>query len=118
MSEQVKEEISKQIAEYKTFDDVIRLGEYYNLAFPTKYPYSAYYYTTEDADRILLTVIEKAECKAGATKLLKLKVAQADAIYTDVRTGKEYSGETLRKGISVELLGEKDSAHLFYFKKN
>ena len=111
-------EYARLIKEYKSFEHIVRLGEYYNLAFPTKYPYSAYYYTTESADEMLLTVIEKAECKAGTTKRLKIKVAQADATYTDVRTGKEYSGEALRRGITVELLGEKDSAHLFYFKKN
>ena len=118
MSDEIKNEISAQIKEYKSFEHIVRLGEYYNLALPTKYPYSAYYYTTESADEMLLTVIEKAECKAGTTKLLKLKVAQADATYTDVRTSKQYSGEALRRGITVELLGEKDSAHLFYFKKN
>jgi alpha-galactosidase len=118
MSDEVKREIATQIKEYKSFEDIIRLREYYNLAFPTKYAYSAYYYTNENADEMLLTVIEKADCNAGQTKLLKLKTAQADATYTDVRTGKEYSGEMLRKGITVELLGEKDSAHLFYFKKN
>jgi hypothetical protein len=95
----------------------MRLGEYYNLAFPTKYDYSAYYYTTEDASEIVLTVIEKAGCKKGVTKKLKVKAADAEATYTDVRTGKSYSGEELRAGIVVELVGERDSAHLFLFKK-
>ena len=117
MSDEIKRDISAQIAEYKSFDHVMRLGEYYNLAFPTKYDYSAYYYTTEDASEIVLTVIEKAGCKKGLTKKLKVKVADADASYIDVRTGKTYSGEELRAGITVELLGERDSAHLFLFKK-
>ena len=118
MSDEIKNKIAEQIEEYKTFDHIARLGDHYNLASPTKYGYSAYYYTTPTADEILLTVIEKADCKAGTTKLLKIKVAQNGANYTDVRTGKQYSGEALRKGISVELLGERDSAHLYYFKKN
>jgi alpha-galactosidase len=117
MSEEIKRDISAQIAEYKSFDHVMRLGEYYSLAFPTKYDYSAYYYATEDASEIVLTVIEKEGCKKGVTKKLRVKVADANASYTDVRTGKSYSGEELRSGIVVDLLGERDSAHLFYFKK-
>ena len=117
MSEEIKRDISAQIAQYKSFDHVMRLGEYYNLAFPTKYDYSAYYYTTEDASEIVLTVIEKDGCKKGTTKKLRVKVADADASYTDACTGKTYSGEELRSGITVELLGERDSAHLFLFKK-
>ena len=118
MSDEVKREIAKQIAEYKTFEDVIRLGEYYNLAFEANYPYSAYYYTYRENSEILFTVIEKSGCKKGSTKLLKIRSAIAGATYTDQRTGKVYSGEELRAGLRVELLGDKDSAHLYFFKKN
>jgi len=115
MSDGIKADITKQIAEYKQIDSVIRLGEYYNLARPTQYGYSAYYYTY--GDTVVMTVIEKADCKSGKTKLLKIKTADADAKYTDIRTGKTYSGEELIKGIAVSLAGEKDTAHLFIFKK-
>jgi len=96
-------------------NELKRLGEYYNLARPTQYGYSAYYYTY--GDTVVMTVIEKADCKSGKTKLLKIKTADADAKYTDIRTGKTYSGEELIKGIAVSLAGEKDTAHLFIFKK-
>ncbi len=118
MNDEIKADIAKQIAEYKKFDHVMRLGEYYNLASPTKYSYSAYYYTTEDASQIVLTLIEKAGTKAGRTKLLKIKSAILDATYTDTRTGKKYSGEELRRGLALDLLGEKDSAQLFIFVKD
>lgn len=118
MSDEIKRDIAAQIKEYKTFDHVMRLGNYYNLAFPTKYGYSAYYYAIDDASEIVLTVIEKADCQKGSTKRLKVKAAIAGAEYTDVRTGKVYSADELRAGITVELCGEKDSAHLYYFKKN
>jgi alpha-galactosidase len=118
MSEGIKAEIAKQIAEYKTFEDVIRLGEYYNLAFERNYPYSAYYYTYKNNSEILFTVIEKADCKKGSTKLLKIRSAISGATYTDTRSGKIYSGDELRAGLKIELCGEKDSAHLYFFKKN
>ncbi len=118
MSEDIKKVISKQINEYKTFEDVMRLGEYYNLASPVKYDYSAYYYTNDDNSMLVLTVIEKEGCAAGCTKLLKLKRADAGASYTDMRTGKKYSGEELVKGLKLSLVGEKDSAQLYLFKKD
>ena len=116
MSDAVKTEIAKQIAEYKTFDEVMRLGDYYPLASPHKYDYSAYYYTY--GDTVVMTVIEKADCKAGKTKLLKVKTADSNACYTDVRTGKTYAGAELQKGISVSLTGVRDTAHLFIFKRS
>ena len=117
MSEEIKETIARQIAEYKSFDSLARLGDYHSLALPTKYGYSAYYYINADRSEILLSVIEKKDCKKGSTKLLKIREAIADAIYIDKRSGKQYTGETLRRGISVELSGEPDSATLMYLQR-
>ena len=64
-----------------------------------------------------MTVIEKANCPAGTTKLLRLKAARADALYTDVRSGKTYRGEELRRGLRLELVGGGDQAQLLYFKQ-
>jgi len=117
MSDEIKGEISAQIAKYKQFEHVIRQGDHYSLASPTKYPYSAYYYATDDASELLFTVIEKGNCQKGETKLLKLRAADPKVHYTDVFTGKTYEGEQLRRGLRIELIGDGDRAHLFYFKK-
>jgi alpha-galactosidase len=118
MTDEIRAEMKKQIAEYKEFEHLMRLGEYYNLASPVNYDYSSYYYTNEDASEIIFTLIERPDCKQGKTKLLKIKVADSTAIYTDVRSGKKYSGEELKRGLTLTLTGEKDSAQLFYFKKD
>jgi alpha-galactosidase len=117
MSDEIKRDIAAQIAQYREFEHVTRTGDYYSLAHPTKYPYSAYYYATDDASEILFSVIEKADCKQGSTKLLKIKTAKSDAVYTDVLSGKSYRGEELRAGLRIELIGGGDRAHLFYFKQ-
>ncbi len=116
MSEEVKQTIAAQIAQYKSLEHIIRLGDYYSLASPTKYDYSAYYYASSDARELLLTVIEKRGCPAGSTKRLRIKAARTDALYTNVITGKTYSGEELRAGIRIGLNGTDDSAHLLYLK--
>ena len=118
MTDEIKDEIAREIKEYKAFEHLMRLGVYYNLAFHTKYDYSAYYYVSPARDEMLLSVIEKADGKADRTKLLKLKEAIADATYTDLRTGAQYRGEELRRGLRVELSKEPDTAHLLHLKKN
>ncbi|MBE6667572.1 MAG: alpha-galactosidase [Ruminococcaceae bacterium] len=115
MTEEIKLEIAKQIKEYKLIEDVMRLGDYYMLTSPVKYPYSSYYYVNGDNGRIVLSVIETAACKAGRTKLLKIRRADRDATYSDIRTGKLYSGVELQNGISVSLTGKPDTAELFIF---
>ena len=117
MTDEQKAEFAAQIAEYKGFDHIIRLGEYYPLVSPFTHPYSAYYYAWDDGCELLFTVIECANCKAGSTKRLRLKAAKAGATYVDMRTGKQYTGEELQKGLIVPLVGESDSAHLYHFKK-
>ena len=118
MSSEMRAEMKKQIAEYREFEHLMRLGDYYNLASPFKYDYSAYYYTNEDSSEIIFTLIERPDCKAGKSKLLKIKAADATATYTDVISGKKYSGEDLKRGLSLTLTGEKDSAQIMYFKKD
>ena len=118
MSDEIKAEIANQIKEYRLIEDVMRLGDFYRLTSPVTHSYSSYYYASEDNRKIVLTVVETAECRAGKTKLLKIGRADANASYTDIRTGKTYSGEELRRGISVSLIGEPNSAELFIFVKN
>ncbi len=118
MSEEIKRDIARQIKEYKEFEHIMRLGDYYELASPTKYPYSAYYYASKDNSEFVMTVIETSQCKEkGSTKLLKIKNAIADAKYTEIYSKKQYSGDELRRGLKIELTAEEDTAHLLYFKK-
>ena len=114
MSNEIKTIMAEQIREYKSFAHVIRLGDYYCLASPWKYDYSAYYYVKED--EILLSVIEKKGCQKGNTKRLKIKAADACHDYLDLRTNKRYSGLELKAGIVISLTGEENSAHLLHLK--
>ena len=116
MSDEIKTIISEQIAAYKRFEHIIRMGDYYSLVSPWEHDYAAYYYATSDQSEILLSVIEKKNCQKGSTKRLKIKAAKVDALYTDLRTGKTYTGDMLKKGIVLDLTGEPDSAQILYLK--
>ncbi len=117
MSDEVKAEIARQIAEYRGLEHLMRLGDHYCLALPTTHDYSAYYYANSDSSELLLTVIESNCKKPGKTKLLRLSAADRNATYIDRFTGKEYAGDALRHGISVPLTAMNSTAVLFHFVK-
>ena len=118
MSDEIKAEISRQIKEYHSIEDVIRLGDYYPLVSPVNAPYSAYYYVSRDRSKIVLTVIDKGEGKKTCTKKLRIKQAYADSSYTDIRTGNIYSGKELADGIKFDISGKPDRAELIILTKN
>lgn len=118
MSDEINTEISRQIAEYRTLEHVMREGDFFRLVAPEKEKYSAYYYATADRSELLLTLVEKKDCKAGTSKPLKLKAAKQDAVYTDVFSGEVYTGKELASGLTLSLTGEADSAKLLYLKQN
>ncbi len=118
MSDEIKAAIAKQIADYRIFEHLMRLGEYHRLASPTDMPYAAYYYISESADEVLLTVIEKANGAPGETVPLKVKSAKCGCVYTDVFSGRTYTGEQLRDGICLPLDGTDEHAELMYLRSD
>ncbi len=117
MSDEVKSAIAKHVEEYRSFEHIIRTGDYYRLVPPVKNRYTAYYYVMPDKSELLLSVIETADGKGGRTKKLKLGAVDGGAEYVDVYTGDRYKGSELKKGIAVDLDGTPDSAKLFYMKR-
>ena len=117
-SDEVNKRISEQIAEYREIEHIIREGEFFRLSYPEKEKYSAYYYATADRSEILLSIIEKPECRAGSTKLLKVREAIDGAVYTDRYSKKRYTGRELREGVYLPLMGETGTARLYLLEKN
>ena len=114
MSEGVKKEIARQIKEYKSFEDLIRLGDYYSLVCPFEKGYAAYYYADKEGTEILFSLLEQENCQKGETVLLRFTAAKADKVYTDVLSGKTYLGSDLKKGVRFSLKGEKFSAEMMH----
>ncbi len=115
MTAPIKEEMARQVKEYKSFEHLVRLGDYYCIACPFLSDYSSYYYTNEDRSEILFSLIEKRSAKKGVTKPLKIKEAKKGVTYVDVLSGSKYTGEELKAGLVLPLAGEKDTASLMYF---
>ncbi|MBQ7322285.1 MAG: alpha-galactosidase [Clostridia bacterium] len=101
--EAIKEEIRRQVAQYRTFDHLIQNGTHYRLASPYETELSAYYYQL--GDEILLSAIHtNGSAVIGKKKTVtKLTVRTADkhASYRDLLGGGTYTGEQLRAGIEI-----------------
>ena len=114
MSEAIKAEMSREVGEYKSFEHLVRLGDYYSLVSPFEEDYAAYYYTDKTRKEFLLSVVEKGQTVSRPTKLLKIREAKSDKIYVDLLTGSKYDGAELREGLILALTGEKDTASLLH----
>ena len=115
MTDAVKEEMARQVKEYKTFEHIVRQGDYYSLVSPFFDDYAAYYYITKDRAEILFSLVEKRGAKPRASKPLKIRAADPDKTYVDLLSGGRYSGKELRDGLILPVTGEKDTAILMHF---
>ncbi len=113
MSEEIKQEIAVEIAHYRQFEHLIREGDYHRLSSPRGTPYAAYYYISEGADQILLSLIRQDKSPAKPP-VLAVKEAKTSATYTDRLSGIQYTGHDLQKGISLPSSAGEYEAHLLY----
>ncbi len=111
----VRETIAKQIAEYKTYEHLIKKGDLYRLFSPFDTPYYAYYFISKDHREILFTFLQ---CHSTAPKHLvcKLHGAIKDKVYIEQKTGKAYAGGQLIQGIEIMSAQGENSAMTLYFK--
>ena len=113
MSDEIKAEMSRQVKEYKSFERVVREGDYYSLVFPFEDDYSSYYYISKDRSEIVFSLIEKENTRPRETKPLRIKADPA-MTYRDRSSGKVYSGAELRAGLRFALTGKRDTAILMH----
>lgn len=100
-SEAMKERVKAQIASYRKYEDLILRGDYYSILNPYETNYSAYYYTNEVKDRILLTFLQDAP-EEKKEVVLPVMEAIESALYVDDISGKKFTGKELRAGITVQ----------------
>ncbi len=135
VNDQVKEEIRRQIKEYRTFDRVITNGEYYRLSSPYESDISAYYFQKKDdeGDKILLTAVLTQDnitydgnpvplknTKLKPCRVLKIRTADTNATYRDMRTGMTVTGAELKNGIEIGAFSPDETgwdAKLWFFVK-
>ncbi len=116
MPEEYKREMQKQIAFYKSVEDIIKNGDLYRLISPYKEKGTAAYYYTKD-DRILLSYLQNNKAEKPKTYKLKVKVAESNATYLEKIEGKTYTGEQLKKGVEITSFHEDFKGKIWLFEK-
>jgi alpha-galactosidase len=115
-SDDLRSGISKQIEFYRKHEKLILEGEYYPVASPFDNNYSAYYYTDEAKNEILLSFIQFAPA-TKKTAPVPVLYADEDAVYTD-EIGKEYTGRELARGIEFICDDSDHNSVVLYLKKS
>ena len=109
LSEEEKQEIREQIAEYKNYAPIIQNGLYYRLSDPRKEEICAWEFVHTDENgtsRVLLNVVMQAIHGNMTVNYIKLQGLEETAVYREEKSGKRYSGAALMHGgmpLPVEL---------------
>ncbi len=102
ISEEAREEIKNQIADYHRYYDLIHYGDLYRLISPWEDPYKvAWEFVSEDKSEAMLTVIVKF-FKESRNFFIKLKGLDPEKYYKCDSNGEIYSGSLLMNaGLSM-----------------
>ena len=100
LTEEEKEMIKPQVADYHKYYSLINRGDMYRLILPTDTvngkcgKCAAWMYVSEDKSEALATFVV-IRTSIHPVYFLKLRGLDAGAVYVDEATGKEYHGDTL-----------------------
>lgn len=98
----VKDAISKQIAEYREYEELILNGDFYRLKNPSADRCYAYYITNADKSEILLSYLQNNVESDEIEHVLKISCAKSEFNYRNTLTNEIFSGSALKEGITVK----------------
>ena len=101
LSEEEKQEIREQIAEYKSYAPIIQNGLYYRLSNPTTEEICAWEFVHTDEkeqSKVLLNIVMQVIHGNMTVNYVKLQGLEETAIYREEKSGKRYTGAALMYG--------------------
>ena len=101
LSEEEKQEIREQIAEYKSYAPIIQNGLYYRLSDPTTEEICAWEFVHTDEkeqSKVLLNVVMQVIHGNMTVNYVKLQGLEEMAVYREEKSGKRYTGAALMYG--------------------
>ncbi len=116
-SERVKNTISEQIKEYRTYEELILRGEFFRLLDPSACGRYAYYFADKEtnASELLLSFLQNEGDEREREFRLKLSAADASADYVDTISGERFSGAELKRGITAKSDKDGEYARMWHF---
>ena len=101
LSEEEKQEIREQIAEYKSYAPIIQNGLYYRLSDPTTEEICAWEFVHTDEkeqSKVLLNIVMQVIHGNMTVNYVKLQGLEETAVYREKKSGKRYTGAALMYG--------------------
>ena len=101
LSEEEKQEIREQIAEYKSYAPIIQNGLYYRLSDPATEEICAWEFVHTDEkeqSKVLLNIVMQVIHGNMTVNYVKLQGLEETAIYREEKSGKRYTGAALMYG--------------------
>ena len=101
LSEEEKQEIREQLAEYKSYASIIQNGLYYRLSNPTTEEICAWEFVHTDEkeqSKVLLNIVMQVIHGNMTVNYVKLQGLEETAVYREEKSGKRYTGAALMYG--------------------
>lgn len=120
VSDEEKEEVKTQIADYKKYWDLMHNGLYYRLTDADKSKkIAAWSFVSRDKAETLVNIVTVDSFCNSPVPFVRVKGLDADATYVDEATGAEYSGQGLDQiGLPVPLkFGEYNAYQIHLVRK-
>ncbi len=116
LSAEEKEEIREQIRQYKEFEPLISMGDYYRLSNPFEDACAAWMFVSKDRKRVLLHVVLLENHGNMIVNYVRLKELLPDVVYEEEGSGKRYCGCALMQaGIPIPVEMGEYLAYQFVF---
>lgn len=117
ITDEEKDIVRKQIADFKKYWNVIHNGAYYRLSNPFEnQEYAAWQFVNEQ--EVLLNIVTLSTHCNPATEYVRLKGLDPKAVYCVEETGREYTGAALMyAGLPIPRMEDEYQGLQFYLKK-
>ena len=118
LTEEEKQQVREQIADFKKHRGLIRDGKYYRLSNPMTQPFGAWQVVAEDGAQTLLSVTAQEVHGIRELFYVRLKGLTPGASYIDTKTGTRYSADCLMKaGLPLPEMKGENIAYQLYLEK-
>lgn len=114
-NQEVKDAITKQIEEYRTYEKLILSGNLYRLKNPHTDGCYAYYIANDDATEILVSYLQNKGDAKEKIHRLRISSARPELEYRNTATDEIVSGGILKNGIFIKADAEDKYAQTFHF---
>lgn len=95
LTSEEREEVRRQVKNYRAFGDLIQNGNYFRLSNPQEDETAAWAFVSEDREEVLVQAVMLAVHGNMTVNYVKLKGLDEDGVYVDTDSQAAYSGGAL-----------------------